>query len=376
MVRQERREAIRKDKTPYKCEVCGTIWVSQVALDNHILKTPQCVAPEPVSTVQDKTGEQYMRKTLDIRGGKNRITAPSARELRIDIARMIAAQDGIAPEDRIMPRQGRQYVTPGMARYWLAFNGNNVEPSYERVEEYAREMAAGRWFDSRNPICFRDNGDLCSGQHRLLGHYYTNTGFEYQVELGVTEEEEAVIDIGRKRTIANFLSRGGKIENHRSVATAATILWSHDEFVVPFNGVRFFRGRPQTVQGVILPFVRKHPEIEEAVKTVNAYYKPASRLLRGMGTAAALYVLLSRSREHESKLEKFWSLLSSGEMLRIGSPIYALREQLINSASNPKARMDTIEVIAKTIKGYNDYVENRQRKSIVWRKDEIFPQVV
>ena len=375
MVRQERREPIRKDKTPYKCDACNTIWVSQSALDNHITKTPQCVSESSIKA-DKKTGEQDMRKNLDHRGGLNRLTAPSAKELKIDIARMISAQDGVAPEDRIMPRQGLMYVTPGMAQYWLAFNGNNVEPSYERVEEYAQEMSAGRWYNSRNPICFRDNGDLCSGQHRLLGHYYTNTGFEYQIELGVTEEEEAVIDIGRKRTIANFLSRGGKIENHRSVANAATLLWAHDEFAVPFNGTRTFRSRPVTVQGVILPFVRKHPEIEEAVKTVTNYYKPASRLLRGMGPAAAIYVLLSRSREHESRVLKFWSLLSSGEMLRVGSPIYALREQLINSASNPKARLDTIEVMAKTIKAYNDYVANRQRKSVIWRKDEIFPQVI
>ena len=375
MVRQERREPIRKDKTPYKCDACDTIWVSQAALDNHILKTPQCVTESSIK-VDKKMGEQDMRKKLDHRGGLNRLTAPSAKELKIDIARMISAQDGVAPEDRIMPRQGLMYVTPGMAQYWLAFNGNNVEPSYERVEEYAQEMSAGRWYNSRNPICFRDNGDLCSGQHRLLGHYYTNTGFEYQIELGVTEEEEAVIDIGRKRTIANFLSRGGKIENHRSVANAATLLWAHDEFAVPFNGTRTFRSRPVTVQGVILPFVRKHPEIEEAVKAVTNYYKPASRLLRGMGPAAAIYVLLSRSREHESRVLKFWSLLSSGEMLRVGSPIYALREQLINSASNPKARLDTIEVMAKTIKAYNDYVANRQRKSVIWRKDEIFPQVI
>ena len=375
MVRQERREAIIKGRTPYKCAGCGSVWVSQTALDNHINKSPQC-APNQRIQQEEKTGKRDMRRQIDQRGGNNRFSAPSAKELRIDIARMIAAQDGIAPEDRVMPRQGRMYVTPGMARYWLAFNGNNVEPSYDRVEEYAREMAAGRWFDSRNPICFRDNGDLCSGQHRLLGHHYTDTGFEYQIELGVTEEEEAVIDIGRKRTIANFLSRGNNIENHRSVAAAATLLWAHDEFDVPFNGVRTFRSRPQTVQGVIVPFVRNHPEIEEAVKIVSTHYKAASRLLKGLGPAATLYVLLSRSRAHESKILQFWRLLSSGEMLSVGNPIYALREQLINSASNSKARLDTLEVLAKTIKSYNDYIANRKRKSVVWRKDENFPQVM
>lgn len=386
MVRQERREEIRKDKTPYKCVACGTVWVSQIALDTHMASSLECAATylEKEERAQQPQSASYRPKVRPanprIPTLKNRIT-PQAKELKIELARMIAAQDGIASEDRVMPRQGRMFVTPGMARYWLAFNGNNVEPSYERVEEYAQEMASGRWYDSRNPICFRDNGDLCSGQHRLLGHHYTDTGFEYQIELGVTEEEEAVIDIGRKRTIANFLSRGGNIDNHRSVANAATILWAHDEFAVPFNGVRTFRSRPTTVQGVILPFVRKHPEIEEAVRIVHGQYKAATRLLKGEGPAAALYVLMERSPSHLArgnniKLTEFWSLLASGQMLQVGNPIYALREQLINGVSNPKFKLDTVEVMAKAIKAFNDFIANRKRKTVMWRKDEDFPRVI
>lgn len=389
MVRQERRADIRKDKTPYKCIACESVWVSQEALDNHMSSSLECAAvyvkkEEAAAAQREKRDEQAANKGRTTMQQGNRYLriserlTPVRKELKIDMARMLIAQTDIPLEDRVMPRQGRMYVTPGMARYWMKFNGNNVEPSYERVEEYAQEMEAGRWYDSRNPICFRDNGDLCSGQHRLLMHHYTDTGFEYQIELGVTEEEEAVIDIGRKRTIANFLSRGNKIDNHRHVAICATILWSHDEFPIPFNGIRTFRGRPQTVQGVILPYVRKHPEIEEAVSLVHAQYKAAARLLKGIGPAAALYVLMSRSQANhrDRKINEFWGLLSSGQMLQTGDPIYALREQLINGASNPKMKLDTTEVMAKAIKAFNDFVANRRRKTVMWRKDEVFPRVV
>jgi len=373
MVRQERRQEVRKGRTSHKCVGCDEIWVSAQALNAH---QRACVG------YAQKILDQ--RPTADYRKGGHLATirsttrlSPAAKELKIEMKRMLVASSGLHPDDCILPKQGRMYVTPGMAQFWLQFNGNNVEPSYARVEEYTQEMAEGRWYDSRNPICFRDNGDLCSGQHRLLGHVYSNTGFEYSIELGVTEEEESVIDIGRKRTVANFLSRGGKIDNHRIVAQTAAILWSHDEFPMPFNGVRTYRSRPVAVQGVILPYVRSHPEIVDAVRVVHNEHKSAARLLKGEGVAGALWVMMARSGQSniERKMMQFWGLLSSGEMLQVGSPIYALREQLINAASNSKIKLDTIEVMAKTIKAFNDFTAGRKRKSLIWRKDEDFPRI-
>ena len=45
----------------------------------------------------------------------------------------------------------------------------------------------------------------------MLMLHYTDKGLEFQIELDVTDEEEAAMDIGRKRTVANFLSRGKQI---------------------------------------------------------------------------------------------------------------------------------------------------------------------
>ena len=363
------------------------VWVSQAALDRHLELAPACksvyLQKQREAEMRIKTGPQDMRRQHGrttsgySKTGEARIT-PQPKGLRAEMTRLIDAQSGIAPEDRVMPRQGRMYVTPGIARFWLGFNGSNVEPSYERIEAYCQEMEAGRWVDSRAPICFMANGDLCNGQHRLLMLHYTDKGFEFQIELDVTDEEEAAMDIGRKRTVANFLSRGKQIENHRSVATAAATLWAHDQFAVPFNGIRLYRSRPQASQSVIISYVKKHAEIEEAVRTVRNKYRNATRLLKGDATAGAIYVLLQRSRRPgiERRIDEFWTLLSTGEMLQEGNPIYALREQLINTASNTKLRVDTIEIMAKTIKAYNDFVAGRKRKSARWGKDEDFPRVL
>ena len=385
MVRKERADYIKRDRSQHKCDGCGQVWVSDRALKTH----QTTCAPMQEQLVRAQSHLKNRRATSASPGPFrwqgmggyireiDRIT-PSNKELKIAMQRYINATDGIDVKDQVMPQDGRMYVTPGMAQFWLQFNGNNVEPSYDRVEEYAQEMAAGRWYDSRQPICFRDNGDLCSGQHRLLAHVYTETGFEYRIELGVTKEQESVIDIGRKRTIANFLSRGGAIKYHRQVAQAASALWSHDSFPIPFNGARKYRARPQPNQTVIVPYVSSHPEIEEAAVIMQEQYRPATRLLTkgaSIGAAAALYVLMQRNPENDELTHKFWSLLASGEMLTVGSPIYALREQLITSISNTKSSMDGLEKMAKTIKAFNDFAAGRARKSIVWRIDEPFPLV-
>ena len=114
------------------------------------------------------------------------------------------------------------------------------------------------------------------------------------------------------------------------------------------------------------------------MRTVRNKYRNATRLLKGDATAGAIYVLLQRSRRPgiERRIDEFWTLLSTGEMLQEGNPIYALREQLINTASNTKLRVDTIEIMAKTIKAYNDFVAGRKRKSARWGKDEDFPRVL
>ena len=139
MVRQERREAVRRDRTPYKCIACETIWVSQDALDKHLELVPQCaeVYRRKLAEAEERA---LIASNADIKrmGGhpaiaNERIT-PRPKGLKAEMVRLIDTQDGIAPEDRVMPRQGRMYVTPGIARFWLGFNGSNVEPSYERIE--------------------------------------------------------------------------------------------------------------------------------------------------------------------------------------------------------------------------------------------------
>lgn len=394
MVRK-RGEVIIKDRTPHKCGGCQQVWVSENALNAH---TKECAlyiekaeaaiqaasAIPDVSYSLDMSNVPYRKRASGGRAGRfhteDRIV-PSTRALKTDIQYLQsqAAEAGIAEEDRVMPREGRMYVTPGMARFWLFFNKNNIEPAYDRIEEYAQEMLAGRWYDSRSPICFRDNGNLCQGQNRLLAHYYTGTGFEYLIATGVTEEEEAVMDIGRKRTVANFLSRGGKIDHHRYVSTVAGILWSHDAFPQPFNGVRTFRARPVATQSVIMPFVQDHPEIEDTVRTIYNDYRPAARLVNkgqtGIVLTSALWILMSR-RWDRTAVEAFWQGVASGNMIAAGEPVYALREQLIRASANPQlVRTDSIETMARVIKAFNDHMSGKTRKLVVWREGEPFPSV-
>src|SRR5437870_5147015 len=59
-------------------------------------------------------------------------------------------------------------VGPELATRWLEGNVHNRKLREDVVARYARDMKAGRWLLTHEPIAFNKNGDtLVDGQHRL-----------------------------------------------------------------------------------------------------------------------------------------------------------------------------------------------------------------
>ena len=65
-------------------------------------------------------------------------------------------------------KSGKTLVMPEMAREWLTHNTHNRPVSRQTVEQYARDMKAGRWYYTNQGIGFDVNGVMTDGQHRLL----------------------------------------------------------------------------------------------------------------------------------------------------------------------------------------------------------------
>ena len=69
-------------------------------------------------------------------------------------------------------------ITPQIAQEWATLNTRNRPVRYAKVAQFARDMKAGRWHMTGDPIQFGISGRLLNGQHRLWACIMSDTAFE------------------------------------------------------------------------------------------------------------------------------------------------------------------------------------------------------
>ena len=92
-------------------------------------------------------------------------------------------------------------VTPQIAKYYLTKNKVNRNLSNAVVARYARDMSAGAWDMTGEPISFDTDGNLSNGQHRINAIIMADTAILMSVIHGV--DLGANIDSGNARTNTN-----------------------------------------------------------------------------------------------------------------------------------------------------------------------------
>ena len=97
-------------------------------------------------------------------------------------------------------------VTPTIADEWLQRNDpQNRTISQCKVDEYARDMAGGRWGETHQGIAFDSNGLLFDGQHRLMAVVKSGATVPIRVDCGLPPETRRYIDQGKNRQLPNML---------------------------------------------------------------------------------------------------------------------------------------------------------------------------
>jgi hypothetical protein len=125
---------------------------------------------------------------------------------------MIATAENVVsvPE----PKSVRMTITPSQAVNWLEHaNNHNRSVSDRIVQQYARDMRAGRWRLSHQSIAFDPRGNLIDGQHRLWAVVEAAVPVEMHVWFNVDPASQMVIDMGRPRRLADNLRLGGGLPN-------------------------------------------------------------------------------------------------------------------------------------------------------------------
>lgn len=91
-------------------------------------------------------------------------------------------------------------ITPAAAKRLLRLNTNNRNLRDKRVDQYAHDMKAGRWYANGMPIVISNEGVLKDGQHRLHACVKAETTLEGSIVLYLPEKQANCYDVGAARS--------------------------------------------------------------------------------------------------------------------------------------------------------------------------------
>lgn len=194
-------------------------------------------------------------------------------------------------------------VTPALARDWLQRNAHNRNLSERTVGVYARDMIAGRWALTSEPIAFDPDGNLLNGQHRLSAVALANVSVPMSVVFDAPRDQFAVIDQGLRRSTGQVLAMEG-VSYATHVAAAARMILRYER--MPGNvwggGGRLGVGAVGT-NTEVLTFLRDHK------LTIPDHIGEVRRLA---GTTQAVWIALAYIVDTYSPNRDAWDDFNDG----------------------------------------------------------------
>lgn len=216
---------------------------------------------------------------------------------------------------------GIETITPQVAEIYLSQNIRNRSLVAVTVDRYKRDMLAGRWRLSGDPIRFNRKGEMFDGQHRLRACIESGVPFQSLVVRNLDEEVVNVIDSGRPRRGSDMLAIRGYAQTY---VLAAAARW-----LMIMKGNKSPTAKLDTLRPSheeILSVVEKHPLLPESVKVAT---------LGAVGLNASLLTAIHYVASHhlvEPKPDRataFAEVFVRGVPDYPGDPAHKLREMLL-----------------------------------------------
>jgi hypothetical protein len=230
-------------------------------------------------------------------------------------------------------------ISPVKAAEYLKFNKSNRHLVEARVQFYQRQMERGQWKLTGDPIRF-NSSDLIDGQHRLQAIVRSGVTIRMLVIRNLDSDVFDVLDTGRNRQAGDVLSSYG-YGNVFLLASAGRYLYHIERQIVPSN--------PSLSNAEILQTVNRHRDIVSLVTDIQAHKFARSGVL-----VAILYWL-----EQCPKGDGFVEAFLTGADLKVTSPIYQLRERVINDRTLIATKRNRVIVIAMIFRTFNNWLAGK-----------------
>jgi len=264
-------------------------------------------------------------------------------------------------------------VTPTQAKKWLEQNTSNRPVNESNLASLIYDMNRKNFHLTGEPIKFDEEGVLLDGQHRLMAIAKSGEAIRMLVVHGLDRAAFKYLDTGRKRQASDVLA----IEKYSSPAKIAAMV----KFIIGFQKGQWSvassysggKGRPhqRAYNSDISNFVAEN---KESIYDSFPYGFTSKNRVASPAYVSGLHFIL-KSKD-EVLADEFFHKLVTGEDLNAKSPIYLLRQKLINDIRATR-KMKSIEKLALICKAWNLCRSKKTVTSLTWvQMKEAFPKPI
>lgn len=241
-------------------------------------------------------------------------------------------------------------VDPELAREWLGRNTRNRVKKPRKIEQYARDMAEGRWQLTGESIKFGTDGRLLDGQNRLQALIQADTSVTFLVVRNVKPQAQDVMDSGVARTVADALSMAGVENAQRSTGAARIALCVRDG--VRINSARFSNSEVQE-------WVFDNLDITEVGRIVPQ----ANAKLIPLPPAVRVYCIWRLMQVDDEAAIEFFEQLATGVGIKPNSAVTALKRRLAGDYGSTR-RITPDEQITAVFRAWNAWRQDKPMERI------------
>lgn len=271
---------------------------------------------------------------------------------------------------------GWKVVTPELAEGMLLRNpaGANRRPTLPTVKYYARQMLAGGWKKTGQPVIFDTDGKLLDAGHRLWASYFSGASFPTYLVGDVPADDGlfAYIDNCKARSASDALSTAGFNGLSKQVA-AAIGMAMHFEHGCYSSSSKRPLDKVSPIE--VVHYAQEHDNLRLAVRLMAGEHKSASKVLVYKDVAAFLAFQIVELHGEET-LDAFMTDLGQLDGDEVaGSPIAAL-QKVMEDDERSSEPLKKHQVLGHAIKAFNAFVQGEQVKKISLKVNEAFPRFV
>lgn len=265
-----------------------------------------------------------------------------------------------------------------VATEYLRFNTKNRKPKDLQINTILGAILRDEWMLNGEAIVFSvveestGRPRLLDGQNRLrsveeAAKQDPGVRVPVLVVRGIDPDALYTMDGVVKRSVADALHLEG-YTNQTNLAAAANLIycWGLGENALRSKS-RHRMTTPQAVQ-----FVKDHDDVVQASREAERIHRRMVGLAPQSLVAACWWKF---AQINETDCASFFGSLASGENLRSGDPVYALR-RILNRNRQSTVKRNSLVLHAWIIKAWNYHRDGQRVEQITWRSSEPFPEPV